>query len=153
MLQRKISNCYNEFLIEIGPRHQRADFRDFLSDREALKSIQAFREGYDWLTYVEISMLVPICADCKLTAEVQFGEQDLPEVVLTNWQDQYKSLGIAKNILAKMEREVRINNWKGLSCFRCLVPISFNESNGNFYIFSTPLTDYYGCKKGRGRSF
>jgi hypothetical protein len=125
MLQRKIPDCYNKFLIELGPRHRIADFRNSFSDHEALKRIQALREGYDWTTYIEISMLVPVCANCKISADLQCGEHALPEVFITNWQDQYKNLGIDKDILCKMERETRLKSWKGLFCFKCLDQILF----------------------------
>jgi len=151
MLKRKIPDHYNKFLIELGPRHKIASFRSIFSDHEALKRIKALREGYDWTTYLEISMLIPVCVSCKISADDQFGEQNLPEVIITNWQDQYINLGIEKNILCEMERKIRINNWKGLFCFKC-GHILFSGVNEKFYIFSTPLTDYYGCQKSHGRS-
>jgi hypothetical protein len=72
MLQRKISDFHNNFLIELGPRHRMADYRNSFSDHEALKRIQALREGYDWTTCIEISMVVTVCAKCKISANDQF---------------------------------------------------------------------------------
>ena len=152
MFQRKIPDSYNKFLIELGPRHKIANFRNEFSDHEALKRIQEIREGHDSTTYVDISILIPICAKCKNSADSKFGKYELPEIVIPNWQVQYQNLGIDEDILFFMERKLRENNWQGLFCFKCLEQIFFNVNGEKFYLFSTPLTDYYGCQKSPGRS-
>jgi hypothetical protein len=50
-----------------------------------------------------------------------------------------------------MEQEIGEDNWEWLFCFKCLKQV-FQVIGKNFYIFSTPLTDYYGCQKSPGRS-
>jgi 5-methylcytosine-specific restriction protein A len=151
MRQRKIPDTYNKFLIEPGPRHKIAGFRKIFSDHEAIKRIQELREGYDWTTYIDISMLIPICADCKFSADNQFGEHALPEIEIGNWKVHYQSLGIDKDIICFMEQEIGEDNWEWLFCFKCLKQV-FQVIGKNFYVFSTPLTDYYGCQKSPGRS-
>jgi 5-methylcytosine-specific restriction endonuclease McrA len=152
MLQRKIPDCYNKFLIELGPKHKIASFRGILSDHEALKRIRKIREGHNSTTYIDISILVPICAKCKNCADSKFGNYELPEILIPNWLSQYHNLGIDKDILPLIERELRVNNWKGLFCFKCSKQIAFTVNGEKFYVFSTPLTDYYGCQKSPGRT-
>jgi len=149
--KRKISDSYHNLLISLGQRHKYPEFRKLISEPEALNRIREIREEYDINTFIDISVLVPICSNCKQSADRQAGEHILPEVSLLNWQTHYKNIGIDPVVIEMIDKELA-----SLFCFSCQSQISFTDSfikgmSRYFYIFSTPILEFFGCKSSLGK--
>lgn len=156
VLTRKIPNPYHNALISLGSRHKDPEFRDWLANPEALKRIRQIREDYDFETFMDISILVPICATCKKSADQQVGEFTLPKVNFPDWKSNYESIGIDRVIIVMIEEQISKKNWESLFCFSCQTQIYFPKPflaprTNNFFIYSTPISEFYGIKRSSGK--
>lgn len=158
--KRKISSSYDNRLISLGWRHKEdPSFRKLISEPEALVRIREIREDYDINTFIDISVLALICSTCKQSADLQPGKHILPEVAVLDWQTHYKNIGIDAVIIEIIKDHLLKGLWESLFCFSCQIPIYFPKPSraaktNIFYIFSTPISDFYGCmstgKRPRG---
>lgn len=156
--KRKISNSYHDRLISLGWLHKDKDpsFRKLISEPEALDRIREIREDYDINTFIDISVLIPICSTCKHSADQQSGEQTLPEVSFPNWQTHYENIGIDVAIIGIIKDHLPKGLWESLFCFSCQIPIYFPKpflasKTNNFFVFSAPISQYYGVSSSSGK--
>jgi hypothetical protein len=154
--QRKIPNTYHNSLISLGLRHKDPKFRDLVANPEALERIRQIREHYDFKTFIDISILVPICATCKQSADREVGESILPQVGFPDWQSNYESIGIDRGIIVMIEEQISKKNWESLFCFSCQTQIYFPKPfsaprTNNFFIYSISILEFYGCKSSPGK--
>jgi len=156
--KRKISNSYHNRLISLGWRHDKdpPSFRKLISEPEALVRIREIREDYDINTFIDISVLVPICSTCKQSADLQVGKHILPEVAVLDWQTHYKDIGIDAVIIEIIKDHLSKGLWESLFCFSCQTPIYFPKpflasKTKKFFVFSTPISQYYGYGSSPGK--
>lgn len=154
--KRKISNSYHDRLISLGWRHKDPSFRKLISEPAALDRIREIREDYDINTFIDISVLVPICSTCKQSADLHAGKHILPEVAVFDWQTHYKNIGIDVVIIGIINDHLSKGLWNSLFCFSCQIPIYFLKPSQTaktniFYIFSTPISQYYGVSSSGKR--
>ncbi len=136
-----------EQFVRDAPRLE-AQLRPWIQN-EVYKKIRDLREGQDFLTHVDISVIVPICSDCTYSYYRAIEESmPPPDVFGVSWERDYAWLGVPRRKIEHTARALK-EGWWHLECRRCGSDINLDQG-GSFYVERESLTWYFGFGEAQG---
>ena len=123
-------------------------FRRQWLEKEIYPKVRELRRGRDFMTNVEILVLVPICDACIHSEYRGYEEpKPLPDVCGCSWRYAYRALGMSRKQITSVARALKDGDWNP-RCWRCGSKIDFaNEES--FYTQSVGFSDFFGLYKER----
>jgi hypothetical protein len=122
------------------------------NDGEACSIIKAARKQYDHMTYVEISVLVPVCAGCRYSESKLMEETTpTPHVFGQSWEEDYAALGVPRKKIAAARETLESGSWVGPNCFVCGSSMPLEDGGEPFYVRNILLSEFLGLDRARGR--
>lgn len=110
--------------------------------REVNAKLPELRQGFDHLTYVDITVQVPICGICT-HFEYHLPEEHRPppDVFGADWRGSYRVLGFARSEIRAVARTLRDGSWSP-RCWRCGSYINL-KAGENFWINRVVLSEFF----------
>jgi hypothetical protein len=105
--------------------------------------LRELRSAVNPMTYIDISVVVPVCDPCCWTDE----HKPFPLVWGPDWLEGYKTLslliGLSSSEIAAVARALRNGNWLP-TCWQCGSSIDLNGEEG-FHIRHVSFAEYFHC--------
>ena len=140
------------------PREEKKWLRDTLRDlhrirREAAEQefVSLRREFGDHATYLDLSILVPVCCDCWL---YELRRDGIPQVSADNWQLDLVLLGFDLSVIQKLEEDIAegIEAERGPSCHYCSRWLPYWEDEDGCYTMKVRFSEYFSFPSNEGPS-
>ena len=110
-------------------------------EKEIYTTLRELRANAHFMTYIDISVVVPLCDPCCFTEE----HKPFPIVFGPDWLEGYKNLGLliglSRSQIATVARALRNGSWLP-ACWQCGSSIDLNSEEG-FHIRRVSLSEYF----------
>ena len=111
--------------------------------------LRELRGDVNPMTYIDISVVVPVCDPCCWTDE----HKPFPIVWGPDWLEGYKTLGLviglSRSQIAAVARALRNGSWLP-TCWQCGSSIDLTGEEG-FHIRRVSFAEYFHCAESTGR--
>jgi hypothetical protein len=112
-------------------------------EEEVYTKVRELRRGHDFMTQIDIDVLVPICDACTHFEYRGYEEpKPLPDVFGRFWRDAYRALGMSRKQIASIARALKDGPWLP-RCWRCgsKIYLAHEES---FYTQHVAFSEFFG---------